>query len=1139
MSEFRLNRGQQEAATSLGGPVLVTAGAGSGKTRVLTERCANAVVPGRLAGWQPVGVENLLAITFTEKAAGELAERVRATLRLAGCAEAARRIDAAWISTIHGMCSRILRSSALEAGLDPSFRLLDSVESATLQERAFEEAAIDELDRGAAAARLFALYKYQDLAEAVVAIHRDAAARGMLVADLPRERVEDPAALLAEVGVFYSNAVDRLQCCGVQEASVDDHLRLCRSLAQELSTLRDGTADFDAMRRLWQVLVDSRMPRTSKGIKEIKAEIGNSRSEFIARAVGLMTAELAEGFAVLADAYGRKFANLKRTLGALDFDDLQSETMSLLKTHPRLASDLQERFRVVMVDEFQDTDIQQLSIVRLLAGGDLCTVGDELQSIYGFRGADVTVYREHNAAMRQASARAVSLDENYRSHPDVLGLVNDVFGAAEVFAGRLVKLIARRDEPVPAAVSEDVARVQLLVARGGDTADDCRQAVADRIAERVAVLHDGQGVSLSDIVVLLRTYRHAEVYAEALRERGIEAMVVGGSRFLDQPEVSVLQSLCRVMANRLDEEALGVVLASPLCGLSDDGLMSLRKAVEQGAARTLWDALRITQLSPADRLRFGPLEDALNEVETLVGVRPLGELIVRVFERTGWDLRCLGDGVTGSQTYATVLKFARMATAFTKDGGGGPAAFSTYLDEKRRFSQPEPPAVVAGGGVDAVRLMSIHSSKGLEFPVVIVPELDSGPPADSGVARWDLRKDPRVGLQLPTEWHRKDAALRRSAWFDEIADRLKQEKQEEYLRLYYVAFTRAREVLILAGREPRGEALNMMHVVCGAVCSATDDGRGATTKGTPVAVDEIEVGGIGTVSAETDSCTRQSEPSDEDLRQWRELLRTSAAPSPPTYFAPKRLSYSALREYAACPKRYYAQRTLGIVDLDRSDSAAGSAADFGSAVHAALQGGVAPSDEDRLAALGRYHRLGAPEMRRLVSALKNYHRSDVAEQVSRAANVGYEVAFAIQVVGRGETGFVLDGSMDLYARDGARSKIIDCKTGTSGTADELIERYKLQARCYALAALAGGAEIVDVLFVRPEVLEGDGSLQRVLYEFSADDRSDIEEELLGMYRGISEGNYEPAPLEGSATCRGCPVSEGCPRFERGHSSRSR
>ena len=351
MSDFRLNEGQHGAATTLGGAVLVTAGAGSGKTRVLTERCANAVVPGRLAGWRPVGVENLLAITFTEKAAGELAERVRATLRLAGCADAARRIDAAWISTIHGMCSRILRSSALEAGLDPSFRLLDAVESATLQERAFEEAASDELNKGAAAARLFVLYKYQDLADAVVAIHRDAAARGMLVADLPREKAGDPAALLAEVGVYYSSVADRLDCCGVQETSVDDHLRLCRSLVRELSVLRDGPADFDAVRLLWQVMVDGRMPRTSKGIKDIKAEIGDSRSEFIARSVGLMTAELAEGFVALADAYGQRFVDLKRTLGALDFDDLQSETLSLLKSHPRLASDLRDRFRVAMVDE--------------------------------------------------------------------------------------------------------------------------------------------------------------------------------------------------------------------------------------------------------------------------------------------------------------------------------------------------------------------------------------------------------------------------------------------------------------------------------------------------------------------------------------------------------------------------------------------------------------------------------------------------------------------------------------------------------------------------------------------------------------------------------------------------------------------
>lgn len=1115
MSGFQLNDEQDLAARTLRGPVSIAAGAGSGKTRVLAERGANAVVPGSATDWDAVRLDQLLAITFTDKAAGELAERVRHTLRTRGCQSLATDVDSAWISTIHGMCARILRTSALEAGIDPSFTVLDTMDAASMREAAFDEAAAELLRGANGAAGLLAEYPYDQVASAVQALSEELKRRGMQATDLRMRPGAPVVDLCSEALMLFRDSVLQLGSCGATDDVAEPHLNACSATVSRLESLCElDASEGERIALLWRILAEHVVPTRYKGMKELRQSIIERRKMLLAATVSSATGDYCKELVALTDRYSTLFADRKRAAGALDFDDLQGAVLDLFARRPDVAAAWGSRFQLTMVDEFQDTDQQQLGIVRAIAGANLCTVGDAMQSIYRFRGADIDVYREHNERMGSLGAVSVELSSNYRSHPDILEFVNHVFG--RLAPEGLVLLRPGRSEP-DAAVVRDAARVELFVASRGERSAVVRPAIAQRIAQRIEEVHRGSGVPLHDIVVLLRSYSHAEVYAQAIRDAGLDAVVIGGDRFLDLPEVAVMHALCRLLGNRSDEEALGVVLASPLCGMSDTGLMSLRLHADDTRSG-LADALVWAELGDADSMRRDLLLETLDLATALVGVRPLGEILLRVFERSGWDVLCLSRRSVGLQTYATVLKLCRMADAFEAGKGTGPAAFASFLEDKRRYGDHESPAAVVGEGAQAVRIMSIHASKGLEFPVVVVPELDASAPSDKGIARWQLKPTARIAMQLPPAWG-KDG--RRSEWFDEISKANKAAEDEEYLRVFYVAFTRARELLILAGTDVAATNNSMMRVVLDAVATPADGEAGM-----PVEVNTQHV--AVEVAEEAAPIALPVMTADaHSVRRWIDMIRQPVPEATTSVTPPTRLSYSGIAAYKSCARRFRATHLLKLLPNARPGRGV-SAAQFGSAVHAAFELSVDPTDTAAVERIARYHRLDAEATSRLVEALRNYGDSDVAElERTWGGTIRREVPFAVRIGADPGANFILDGSIDLYARNGSRGLIIDFKTGSSGDEAELRGRYELQARCYALAAIRDGSVDVTVLFVRPEV-RLDSGIQRVGYRFAGTDAADIERDLLDWYGGMAADLYPAREARDRLTCDGCPVSSDCP-----------
>ena len=735
---------QEQAAARRSGPLLLAAGAGSGKTSVFVERFVRAVredgiAPGRI-----------LAITFTERAAGELRARIRARLLELGERQAARDTEGAPIGTFHGFCARLLRVHALAAGpavgLDPDFAILDETASGRL---------------------------------ALLAFRRALAA--LLAADRPPDRPAEAVDLIAAYGA------DRVRAM------------VLRVYAEQRSRGVSAPA----------------LPHLDEGNE------GDEGNERALRACALLD-EVLRGF-------GREYAELKRGRGALDFDDLELYARELLAEHEAVRTAWSERLELLMVDEFQDTNRRQLGLLELLDRGNLFTVGDELQSIYGFRHAEVEIFRARRSVLG-AQGAALALARSFRARPPLIAAVNTVFGAR--FGDAYMPLLAGRENATNVAaanppaedggehVADSLAQsgeppIELLltdrrgwaesphaqeIARGLPPAPLWRQAEARLLAQRVAELIAGGEVAAGDVAVLLRAAGDLPVYERALQERGLRTLAAVGS-FWGHQQVEDLLVWLRALANPLDELALYATLASPLAGVSSDGLALLAlQAHTEGVG--VWAALRRTDgelysgavhLSDADRERLLRFTETFARERRAAPALGVAELLLRALALSGYERHVLSLS-WGKRRLANIHKLLRLARRFEAAEGRSLRGFLDHVAHRGAYAQgAEPEAPTGGAEPDAVRLMTIHAAKGLEFEVVCVADLGRTGRALTP----DLLVDgERVGLRLVgLDGSEPVACLD----YEELsAERGRAEAAEEE-RIVYVAMTRARERLLLSG----------------------------------------------------------------------------------------------------------------------------------------------------------------------------------------------------------------------------------------------------------------------------------------------------------------------------------------------------
>jgi len=1127
---------QSAAIRARDGSRLLEANAGSGKTSVLVERFVRSVLED---GVRP---PRILAITFTERAAGELRARVRERFVELGHRDEARETETAWVSTIHGFCARVLRAHAIAAGLDPLFTVLDEAAARTLRDQAWDRALGEILDgeHGAAALDLVAAYDTDRLRRMIARVHDELRSGGQTRPVLPRApAVADPQALLAPLAAAASTAAAELAGAGAGKRVGEALAKVQRCV--ELLRAQPGPASAQSLCGLsFGGAANALKTETCLSyLRALEAYTRACRDRASAAAV-----------VVLDDLLGRyatAYADVKRDRAGLDFDDLELFARDLLAAEPALRRSYAERFDRVMVDEFQDCNPRQLALFRALDRDDLFVVGDEQQSIYGFRHADVDVFRARRATLAIAG-RVATLATNFRSRGQILETINAAF-APRLGPDFVALREGREHVDAPAPLVELLLTDQAGWDGEGEDAIDLgdlpqgaawRHAEARLLAQRLRDLVDAGDAKAEEIVVLLRALGDLPVYERALEDQGLLTLSVGGRGYWGRQVVRDLCAWLAALANPRDETALYGVLASPLVGLSSDALahvaaagrghawQAIERACASGAAAADGELARC--LEELDLRRLQAFAARFAAERALAPRLGLDELLRRVVEATGYDLHVLSLS-GGARRLANVHKLQRLAAAYERDHGRDVRGLADLATAELEAEARETDAPVELGDVKAVRLMSIHAAKGLEFETVCVADLGRRRPGDDE----DLLVDgDEIGLRLVG----LDGTSEKALAFESLLHRARQRAAREEERVLYVALTRACERLILSGgaalqpwpREGPGAApltwlvpalldgdLGRLPTAAEPVCDiAWSDARHSASLrcslNRPDTIGRVlRPASLTPAGATLPVAAPQPLPAAEPAERHR----------PPVV---RTLSYSALSAWGACGYRFYLTRVLRLrEEAVIRVAAAGAAAPTldprvrGTLVHALLEhpGAAAPRVADVAAAHGvALTDAESADVARLADA---FEQSPLAARLARARSVWREHAFAVSL---GDT--LLTGVVDVLARErGGAQLVVDYKTDAldpgADVAAYVEVHYGVQRRVYALAALRGGAARVEIAYLFLECPR-----EPVVSRFEAADADDVEAQLAALAAGMLAGEYPVTEHPHRELCEGCP-----------------
>jgi ATP-dependent exoDNAse (exonuclease V) beta subunit len=1181
---------QQEAIERRDGSLFLHAGAGSGKTRVLVERFVRAVLD------DEVRVDRILAITFTEKAAAELKGRLRRRFLELGEREHAREAEAAWVSTIHGFCSRLLRANPLLAGIDPEYRVLDEAGAARLSIDAFDR-ALEDFVLGARAGAdrldLVASYTPDKLQRMVTTVYSRLRSRGERAPSLPP--ISRPA--LSDQRPGLDLAIKAAQAyLGTVPANKTVEAALAQvSRCSKLLDLVPEGALGDPVE-----FGDTRVKRgNATALRDsVLDSLDEALDAWLAVCAGVRAYDDYVLMAKLLDLYGRRYAGLKEARSALDFDDLELRARDLLRDEPGLRASVRERFSHVMVDEYQDTNPLQNELLDLVSDGNLFTVGDERQSIYGFRNADVDVFRARRDVAR-ADGRDARLAVNFRSRPELIEALNSAFSG--VFGDEYAPLAVPEGAPSPSAVP----RVELLVVnnkrrcwesfgedgfgvsmRGIPT---WRAAEARLLALRVDQLVQAGECGYGDVAVLLRAASDMGAYERALAERGIPTYATGAGGYWGQQQVADLRSYLAALANPRDDMALYNVLASPLCGASLDALPALRSAA-RAAGRDPWWALEeafaaggdgsegLTARLPdgSDRERVASFVQRFASERRAAPRMSLETLIDRAVTLSGYDRAVLGLR-GGGRRMANVRKLMRLAREFEAERGRDLRGFIDFVDEQEMLAAREGEAPLEGEGLDAVRLMTVHAAKGLEFPVVCVADLGRTGRGDDGALQ--ISTDGRVGLSVASLGGGSFGAMQ----MDEIKAEAEAAAEEEERRIFYVAMTRAESRLIVSGAtdtvawdaaKPLGAPMDWVWPALspGARLLFEDAAEGISdgvrcVHLSPETVDEVLPAADRAPAAAASGTSGSAAPagSDPSAVAGPATPSPAAVNDPPPATAPAfpplteavplpvaRLSYTALESYKRCPYRFYLERVVRMpragsslvipeaepepAPTDQLSLAAPPAAEEGlsplirgSIVHELLERvdfrrprPPSRAEIERRADANRV-KLTDEDVADIAGLIDSFLASDLCRRIRAARRARLEMPFAYPLKPDGLDGrcLLVNGIVDVHADEGDRLLVVDYKTDAldgRDPAEVCDEKYSGQRLVYALAGLRAQrfaeVEVAYCFLERPDLV--------VSRRFTQSDRPDLERDLLDLAAGVIAGQFEPTDRPHRELCESCP-----------------
>jgi ATP-dependent helicase/nuclease subunit A len=1076
----------------LGRTFLVEAGAGSGKTHSLARRMAAGLANGTYR------IERLAAVTFTRKAAAELRGRLQLALedRLEACplAEEHGRIEAALTSierffagTIHSFCAHLLRERPVEAQIAPGFVEVDDVEDQRRRKLAWRDFVARERGSGSTliADLQAAKVKPADLDQAfsIVCDHDevdfppgDAKAPDVAPAWKALERFS------AAVGKLLPDPIDNESRCRVQWLAVDLKARLAVArrdrpgAVAELLALCEG--DFVTTKKWWgdgSSRGNAVAARVDALFDRFRQEIAHpwlqSWREYVYRLA--MTALM-----VARDSYAAE----RRRDNIVNYTDLLRATAALLRSNPDVRRAMQEKYRWILVDEFQDTDPIQAEVLMLLSAdetsitrptdadwsgvrlrpGALFLVGDPKQSIYRFRRADIEIYNRVRAIVLASAGEVLTLTACWRSLPEVCALANAVFPAhfppqptAEAPQFEFLDPVRQSPPKEGGTLTTGVATLTIpATVSGRDVAGtEATQIAAYIKAEVVAGRH-----RYGDFLILNRGRPRLGIYAAALEAREIPVEVSGAGMFLASPEVATLRLLLTCLSDPLDSLALIGVLRGPLFGMSDRELFAYRQAggrfeltapIAGAASDTPGEHDHLAShstsaLPPAGPGRVAAALRVMQGLYRLTRTLPPGAAVDQILDETG--LLALAATTPDGPGAGDLLQAVDRVRQVT-EVGGNLAEAAQAIDEDAPLSTEIESLPLEPGRQDVVRVMNLHRVKGLEAAVVFLADPCHGfvfPPdvrvvregaRARGFMRIEWQAEEGFGkrlIGLPADWNTHESVEQRY-------------RDAEVTRLLYVAGTRARDLLVVGrwGKAPGNKAwsdfatylkggpeLVIPQTVPESLsplpdCSATARARAA--------------------AARDERTARLRQPSWAVIRVTDEAHhRGPASRIEEAMVAEPSVDASIRPEDAALLR-------------DTSSHRADAGYAWGLLLHGLLEHAMQCKDPTRsdLERLALWLTVEFPELRPHIG-----HAVDVVEHVSKAefwqealsaSECHVEVPFAVPEAGIGGVSTIVRGVIDLVYRPDAEWRILDYKTDQVSDAAVLVSRYSGQIERYSSA----------------------------------------------------------------------------------------
>lgn len=803
---FDFTSKQAEAINTLDKNIAVSAGAGSGKTRVLVERFIN-ILRQSLKGTRQINITDILAITFTRKAASEMKERLSNRLSELEVEDAknaefwhkqANLLEQANINTIHGFCNKLLKENPVEANLDPAFQVAEEIEIDEFYQRTVRQFVKNGLRReDGNILRLAQEYTAETLIKQLLVL-LPKFSEILLKSDLTL--AYQPSIDMADnykntLKILVTELIDGKD--SIKAAGHRAKLDLLSEKKAEVIFAIDNLGAPDSISLLERYIGGLTASSADKiVVKEAKDTLKEALAGFADEIAVTIIPCWQETIAACASYISRQ-QNLHNILG---FDDLESIALNLLEKNSQVCKKNQDRYQYIMVDEFQDTNERQRQIVYLLCGGDklnlkgekLFVVGDAKQSIYRFRGADVSVFAKVREEIKKYGGKNISLEDNFRTVDKILDLCNRAF--AKLLGED--KLQDVYFEPLAANRSTEIFPELLVLNYDKESKGKSRDSEAIVVAKKMLELHN-QGIAYGEMVILLSALTHAKKFASALQIAGIPYVVVDGKGFYERQEIIDLINLLTFLDNSTRNLELAGVLRSPYFAIDDEVLTLLFAKLKDTGNKdiTLWELLQDENLLDIGSEKIKQLRQAvakLRELQQTASLLPLAELLRSIVSKLElYQLLSAQD--FGLEKMANLKKLISLAEAFAMNNNASITDYLSRIAQLRQASAREASAIDNTNN-DAVTIMTIHKSKGLEFPVVFVPNLDTKGRGDIDGVRFNEK----IGLGIKVEIK---GVLQETSVFALIKEQDKNLDLAEKQRQLYVAMTRAKDRLILSGRK--------------------------------------------------------------------------------------------------------------------------------------------------------------------------------------------------------------------------------------------------------------------------------------------------------------------------------------------------